>query len=210
MNLEKKYFEIKEYVTKLLQDGLSKNLFFHSINHTMQDVLIYCEILAKNEKVDDDEMYLLLIAALFHDTGYIFQYDKNEFIGQQIAEKNMKLFGFDSKEIERVKQIIAVTEVDFSLGYPVQNPDKNDILQKIICDADLLNIGREDFFDQTENLIKEMQARGKSFNRNKWWDTQYKFLINHNYFTSSARRLLNIGKQRNLCKLVQIIDSSYR
>ncbi|MEA1971990.1 MAG: HD domain-containing protein [Candidatus Cloacimonadota bacterium] len=203
MNIEKKYFELKIIVEHLLEDGLSDNLFYHKISHTMKDVLSCATYLAKQEKLNEHDTYLLLIAVLFHDTGYVFQYSKNESIGQQIASEYLKLYNFSQKDIERVKNIIHATIVDFKKGYPIQNPDKEDILQKIMCDADLVNIGHKDFFEQTENLIMEMEANGKQIDKKSWWSSQYKFLINHKYFTISAKKKLFIQKQKNLSKIIQ-------
>ncbi len=88
---------------------------------------------------------LLLTAAILHDTDYIEQYDKNEPIGARIAGKLLPKYGYFKEEIETVKDLILTTQMP-------QKPQNH--LQHIICDADLGNLGREDFFDKGEALRK--------------------------------------------------------
>lgn len=205
MNIENKYRELKEIVEKMLKNGLPQNLFFHNINHTMKDVLPFAEKLAELENIDNENKYILMIAVLFHDTGYIFRYDDNEVIGMQIAEKYLKEYDFPQDKIEHIKRIISATKVNFIKGYPEQSPS-DDILERIMCDADLVNIGRNDFIEQSLRLIDEMEAMGKSIDTKKWWESQHKFLMNHCYFTKSAQEMLKDGKTKNISALYEYID----
>ena len=76
--------------------------------------------------------------------------------------------------------------------------DENDILQKIICDADLDSLGRDDFFVVCDNLRRELGDYGIKKSLRKWYEDEIVFLENHNYFTKAARLLKNDVKLRNL------------
>jgi HD superfamily phosphodiesterase len=64
------------FVTDLLQNKLSENIRFHTLEHT-QEVVAACERMADFFHIPDDEKQALLIAAWFHDTGYTGGYAKD-------------------------------------------------------------------------------------------------------------------------------------
>jgi HD superfamily phosphodiesterase len=87
--------------------------------------------LALNEGLDEEMQEIIQLAALFHDTGFVKQYDKNEPIGAQIAEKWLKEQNYPEDKIDIIKQIILATE----LNSPTLNK-----LEEIIKDADMDNL----------------------------------------------------------------------
>ena len=79
-------------------------------------------------------------------------------------------------------------------------------LQKIMCDADLDHLGRDDFFEKGDLLRKEWQIfRKKMYNDEQWYKLQLKFLEEHEYFTISAKKLRNRGKLKNIEHLKKLI-----
>ena len=65
-----------------------------------------------------------------------------------------------------------------------QNP-KN-LLEEILCDADLDYLGREDFFKIGNHLFEELKSY-KIVNTEREWDLlQIRFLEQHQYFTKTA------------------------
>jgi len=73
----------------------------------------------------------LLIAALFHDTGFTVQYTNNERIGMQIARKYLENIQYEESRIQKIERLIFAT-VLFS--------EAHDILEGIIQDSDLDNL----------------------------------------------------------------------
>jgi len=61
----------------MLKKGLSKDLIYHSLDHTL-DVLKAVERLALLEGVTDEALFLLKTAAIFHDAGFIEKYENDE------------------------------------------------------------------------------------------------------------------------------------
>ena len=60
----------EDFVSNLLKDKLSNLYSYHNFNHTLTVVNAVKE-LCKKEKVEGDEKEMLLVAAWFHDTGYV-------------------------------------------------------------------------------------------------------------------------------------------
>lgn len=192
----KQYEKAKEYVLERLKKELPNNLFYHGIAHTL-DVLDTVAQIAKNEKIDDKQALTLLnTAALYHDSGYIIQYEGNEPIGCDIAKTTLPTFGYDDTAIESICEMIMATVIP-------QNP--KDKLGMILCDADLDYLGRDDFDPISEKLRHELAAHGTSFQDEKWLRFEIVFLEEHEYFTASERALRDPLKQKHLENLKSML-----
>ena len=66
--------------------------------------------------------------------------------------------------------------------------DPQNIMEEIICDADLDYLGRPDFFTIAQKLYLEMKAKGKVNTEKEWDQIQVGFLKSHKYFTSSSQQ----------------------
>lgn len=177
----------EKYIFGYLQKNLPSTLYYHNIDHT-KDVLQNAIALAKKEGINGDELILLKTAALFHDSGFTVRKMNNEIIGCSIAEKTLKDFGYSTEQIEIVCGMIMATKIPQTC---------NNHLQEIICDADLDYLGREDFWELSEKLYKELNEE-KKLNKIAWYWIQVSFLRKHSYFTNTARKLRNDLKQKHL------------
>jgi predicted metal-dependent HD superfamily phosphohydrolase len=181
------YYAAEKEIFHFLEQQLSKKLFYHSLNHTM-DVVKATERLALKEGVCDESLLILKAAALLHDAGFIEQYDKNEFIGVRFAAEILPKHGFTDQHIEQVQQLIRVTSF----------PHKpSNLLEEIICDADLDYLGRDDFHEIADNLRLELRRFEKIGSDRKWDEMQLDFLSKHRYFTQTAIDTRLTKKVRN-------------
>ncbi|MEP7144226.1 MAG: HD domain-containing protein [Ferruginibacter sp.] len=170
---------IRNHVVIMLNGGLSSALTYHNVNHTL-DVTLQCLAIAGEEGITDKQILLeLQIAALYHDTGFMFTYLKHEERSCKIARQQLPGFGIDKKVIENICDLIMATKVP-------QEPGNNH--QKIICDADLDYLGREDFFETGHKLRLELIAHKLISGENDWEDRQLNFLQTHRYFTKTSRQ----------------------
>jgi predicted metal-dependent HD superfamily phosphohydrolase len=136
-----------DYVNQLLIP--LENHYYHQYSHALE-VMDRAMYLAEKEGLTDDEIEMIGIASLFHDTGFVIQYDNNEPIGAKIAQNYLKSMLYDKDKIKQIEDMILATDPDYS------NP--TNIYEKIIMDSDLDNFGREDFFDKMEKIHKEREA----------------------------------------------------
>ena len=138
-------------------------------------------------------MEILLLAAWFHDTGLIYTYTGHE-------EKSIEIFnGFinqnrlPAEKIERVANLIRATKIP-------RNP--TDLLEKIICDADLSHIGQKGFQKRVKLLRQEWENMlGKKFSDIEWMNSNIDFLTNNKFNTNYAKQVFEEQKQKNLEKL---------
>jgi hypothetical protein len=78
-----------------------------------------------------------------------------------------------------------------------------DILERIICDADLDYLGRDDFFAIGDTLRREFIRYGVVPSDEAWEALQMKFLTNHAYHTASSQVLREPAKQSHIRKLAE-------
>lgn len=190
-----KFKIIQEDILDQLQRNLPSNLYYHNLKHTI-NVLYIVEEFAREEGVDEEEMLCLKCAALFHDAGFMVSYDNNEEIGAKMAAQTMQKYKFSETQIETVKRLIMATKMP---------PKPKDQLEKIMCDADLDYIGRPDFIPISQNLFRELFERGKINTIEQWNKMQYKFILNHNYYTATARKNRDAGKELVLKELKEMV-----
>jgi HD superfamily phosphodiesterase len=181
----------KHYIIQRLIHELPSKLYYHGLHHTF-DVYDAAKQLAKAEHVTGDDYVLLKTAVLFHDAGFIEQYKKNEPIGVKIAAEALPQFGYTEEQIKTIAGIIMTTNME-------QPPQT--LLQKIIRDADLDYLGRNDF-EVLANLLKnELNAFGYQYTAEEWDALQIPFLEKHHYYTATAINKNEVTKQLNIATI---------
>jgi predicted metal-dependent HD superfamily phosphohydrolase len=187
---------LRSHVERRLRTELPPTLRYHGPHHTLDDVVPAVERLCRGEGVVGEDRRLVLAAALFHDMGFVESYHGNEPIGARIAAQTLPDFGFDRPQIERVADIIMATEMREVEGIFRQVP-KDDPLKRILCDADLDNLGREDFLSVSDSLRQELSEQGKDYTEVGWLTHQVLFLSQQEWFTATQRSDRQKGKDRN-------------
>ena len=74
-----------------------------------------------------------------------------------------------------------------------------------MCDADLDNFGREDFFIKTELLRLELAKQNIEISPRNWYKNTLKLLEGHNYFTDSAKKLRKKGKEKHIQEIKELL-----
>lgn len=183
------------YVNQLLIS--LENHYYHQYDHAL-DVMQRAVYLSKKEWLNDEEIEIISLAALFHDTGFIIQYDKNEPIGAKIAQNYLKMMMYDDKKIKLIEEIILATDPDYK--------EPKNIYEKIIKDADLDNLWRQDFWDKTNNLNKELEAIKKiKLKDPNWKHWVIEFLAEHKYYTKTQQYERNHSKEENKKRLEEMV-----
>lgn len=183
--------KVKTVVLKRLA-GLSPDLTYHCLEHTL-DVVKQSERIAGDENVDKArDLFLLKVAALYHDTGFLKTYAAHEMKSCEIFLADADNFDLSTEEKSVIINLIMATQIP-------QLPTT--LLEKIICDADLDYLGRDDFFSIGDNLRKEFLRYNIVKNDEQWEQMQLKFLQNHQYHTESSQQLREPYKLLNYAKL---------
>lgn len=173
-------------------DGLDPHLTYHSKAHTL-DVIEQCEHIARREGIKGHDILVLKMAALFHDTGFLRTYLNHEAMGCKIFLEITAGMKFSEEDKQKVQELIMATKLPQA---PVTH------LQRIICDADLDYLGRNDFYPVADNLRKEFLHYKIVPDNEAWERMQLNFLSNHHYHTKSSQEVREPLKQRHYAALL--------
>lgn len=186
----------RHYALTRLENELDPILFYHSLFHTRDDVVPAVRRLASMEGIEGESMLLLLTAAYYHDLGFVEQRVEHEEAGIRIAHQVLPDLGYSPDQLEIIGGMIRATRIP-------QSP--RNLLEAIMADADLDNLGREDFMDRSQALRDELAATGMIFNDRDWYTNQIRFMESHVYFTESARTLRDTRKRQNLHTVMSLL-----
>lgn len=186
----------REYIIERLRKELDTKFFYHRFEHTL-DVTEAAMRLANMEKLDNHSTILLQTAALYHDSGILKVYKGHEIASAELVLEVLPLFDYKEDEIKIVIEIILATQLP-------QTP-KN-ILEQIICDADLDYLGRDDFYVNAMNLYREWTTHGVQMSLKEWYVLQVEFMQNHQYFTASSIMLRQERKMLHLAQLKELVN----
>lgn len=192
----RQFADLQELILDKLERELPEYLFYHNYKHTI-DVVNQAELIGYGEKVTDEEILLLKTAGLLHDAGHIISYQNHEYYGCQIAQEILPQYNYTPDQIQRINQLIMATELP---------PRPHNLLERIMCDADLDYLGRIDFIPVSNTLYDELKAQNKMGSLNDWNKIQVKFLTSHYYFTETANKLREVNKEKQIERLKSIIE----
>ncbi len=198
-----KYYEIDDiaepihhkagaYVSRLLTKHLPAGLLFHNLNHTLNVVRGVRDI-AHHLQLAGEPLEILLLSAWFHDTGYVNVYKGHEQESRKIAKAFLEEEGYPPANTEQVLSCIAATEMPHR---------PQDLIQEILCDADLYHLSLWDYPFLQQQLREEYgRMLNREFTNQEWMEENLSFLKNHRYFTTYAREVLQKRKLLNIQKL---------
>jgi len=190
------YRAAEDHILHRLRTELSERLLYHGVEHTL-DVLQAAEALCASEGVFGRNLILVKTAALFHDAGFLCdRHDGHEYQGCLIAQHTLPHFGYSSADIEAICGMIMATRIP-------QTP--TNLLEQILCDADLDYLGRTDFYRIGRNLYEELTAYGLLHGEEAWNRLQVSFLTHHRYHTRTNIALREPVKQHYLEELRQLV-----
>ncbi len=183
-----------QYVTELFAEHPAPSLYYHNLAHTQAVVNAAEEIIAA-QALPEEERAAVVVAAWFHDVGYLTQAKEHETAGARQAQSFLEQQSAPAEFIQRVKDLIYATVCP-------QNPEG--ALQKIICDADMAHLAKDDYPAQAEALRHEMSAQtGEKIKKQQWAKDNLQFFKQHTYFTEHARAQWAPLKQKNYQALVK-------
>lgn len=195
MTSKKVLTEIEDRAIEIIREKIPEGYYYHNDEHTL-DVIGAAERIGSGEQVSEEDLNLLKIAAAYHDTGYVISRVNHEEQSCAIARKELLDRGIESKDIERICELILATKV------PHHPKNK---LEEILCDADLDYLGRDDYFKISTVVFKEFRFTGVINSEAEWMELQVKFLESHKYFTTTSIKSRKSKKEENLRRIKESV-----
>lgn len=184
----------EQYVVNLFSEKIGKDFSFHSFNHT-REVVLHTELIAGNYELTEEDHTALVLAAWFHDTGYSSGLNKvHEEESQKIATSFLREHRATQSLIDKVNGCIIATRMP-------QSP--TNLIEQIICDADLFHLGTKGFKEKNKLLRQEINTLEENkIGKKEWLNLNIEFLDRHRYFTDYAREMLEPVKRTHLQELI--------
>ena len=184
--------KVKEFIGRTFREKGSTDAHYHNFTHTAE-VAKVAEEIAGAMGITDNDKEALLIAAWFHDIGHTEKCEGHEDIGIAMARKFLQENNYPSDGIEKVVSLIDATRMP-------RNP-KN-VLEEIICDADLHHLGTDKFDVKGELFKNELEALSCCKIPEKEWITNnLKFFKQHKFYTDYAKQRFETQKNINYFKI---------
>jgi predicted metal-dependent HD superfamily phosphohydrolase len=184
--------KIKKHVEELFRDKYDTRSTYHSFEHT-REVAQAAEKIGKESDLSPEELEVVIIAAWFHDTGYLFSKEKHEAASVKAAEEFLRANGYPDNNLARVSACIMATEM---------NHMPENLMEEVLHDADFINLANPDSLSKSELLRQEAINYGEQEpGEEEWLTAELKFLLNHRYYTDYAQHKLESKKSDNIKKI---------
>nr|WP_294795801.1 Pycsar system effector family protein [uncultured Mucilaginibacter sp.] len=194
MNFQQLLHEIKQYVTSYFATHADPALIYHDIGHTRR-VVQYAGNIANHYQLNDEDYFIVMAAAWFHDTGFLIDKTRHEENGARLAAEYLNHLGLSDTIIEHVKGCILATKMpQRAVG----------LLQQIVCDADLYHLGTKQFEANSKLLMREIEAEGNiKIDKKVQLVENIKMLSSHVYYTDFVKQELKDQLEQNLQTLLR-------
>ena len=177
----------------ILDKKMPSHMCYHDTQHT-KDVVCASYEIAKALNLPDEQIETIILGAWLHDTGYHNgNSDLHEDESINIARTFLAKENVDPERIEAVVGVIEATRIP-------QKP--TNIMEEVICDADLYHLASDKYFEKSEQLKKEIsRTKGMTLDDVEWFAMNVAFFEQHDYFTSYGKEVLQPKKALNLKKV---------
>src|SRR4030095_16287412 len=95
------YDQAYSFLIEKLEQELSPDYTYHNAHHT-RSVIQATQQLCEYEKLDEHQTEVLATAALFHDAGFLKNYQNHEEVSCEVAKEYLPQFGYNNKHIYAV------------------------------------------------------------------------------------------------------------
>jgi predicted metal-dependent HD superfamily phosphohydrolase len=189
--------ESRAYVKKLLSSKLEEWVAYHDYRHTAETFRA-CREIGSASGLGKTDLEIALLAALFHDAGYTETVKGHEERSAAIAARFLRARGYPAKSIRAVRGCIIATTMP-------QRP--RNLVESVVCDADMIFVGTMEFFRKNDLLRKEIEGREEIVVEPKsWLRHSLEFLQGQSYHTNYCRTRLSAGLKKNIRTLRRRID----
>jgi len=188
----------EQFVFTLFKDKLSPAYTYHNFSHTLKVVAAAKEIIA-SDKLSENEITSLLLAAYFHDTGYTNGCEAHEEKSVEIFHEFAFAEKIDDETIRLTEELIRATEF-------IKEPTTH--LHAIIRDADTSHFGEKNYM-QTSELLRDEWATvsNQTFTDAEWLAGNRKMLTQkHRYQTDYAKLNWQKRKDKNIILIQEKIN----
>jgi predicted metal-dependent HD superfamily phosphohydrolase len=172
---------------------------YHTVDHA-KAVAEAAEEIGVACGLNKEDLEVVILAAWFHDTGYVEKIDGHEERSVKLATSFLDGKGYPQGRIARVAGCIRATRMP-------QNP--RNLMEQVLCDADIAHLAGRDFLESTERVRYEIEHRmERKLTEIEWLTMNTDFAAGHRYHTDCARSKYAQGQAANLKALRERLNQA--
>jgi predicted metal-dependent HD superfamily phosphohydrolase len=185
---------VEAHVMEHFRRHVDEEYVFHDFQHTY-GVVEAADKIAEYYNLTPTDRQIVLLATWFHDLGYSEGWQGHEARSAQYAADFLRQHELEPGIIDQVKGCIQATRLP-------QNPQN--LLEEIVCDADLSHLGNSYYWDRCGRVRQEFAlTRGMIMSDQEWIDFELDFMLKHNYHTEAAYELFGEEKEKHIRQLLK-------
>ena len=166
------------HVEALLKAAKPEWVRYHNFEHA-KAVAKASKTIGAACRLSAEELEGVILAAWFHDAGYVKAIEGHEEKSVEIATSFLRENGYPQEKIARVAGCIRATKMP-------QNPKT--LMEQVLCDADISHLASKDFLEVSELIRLEIEHRmGRKLAEAEWLTMNTIFVAGHQYHTDYAR-----------------------
>lgn len=171
--------DVEKHIAQIFHKYQRQDLLYHNFEHT-QNVAFRCQIAANELGLSIKDSTTLLVAAWFHDVGYLFTLEQHEAKSIELAQEYLKTNNYTQYYINSISRCIACTEIGV---------EPTTQLSALLKDIDV-SYGLCNNFLEQGNLLREEWRRTKklTFTDMNWRTIQLNFLNNLRWHTAYGQQ----------------------
>ncbi len=186
--------EAESFVTDIFKHYCNSSFVFHNLEHT-RNVVARCREIADFYDLPEKEIEIVVLAAWFHDTGYLFtKPQEHEKKSVEIAREFLKDRLLEQEAANLVTDCILATK------FPTQ---PHTLLEAIICDADTFHFGTDTFNISNSKVCNEFKQRNILDDDEEFFVKTVGLMRIHQFHTTFGKRFLATKKEANIIDLIK-------
>jgi HD superfamily phosphodiesterase len=195
----------EEFVNDHFKKNIHSEYTFHSLAHTQRTVknaLKFC----KANSLSKTDQEIVILAAWLHDSGISDSYEQHEVKSIEIAKHFLESQNYPAERIEKVTACIFSTK-------PERRSEN--LLEKILHDANYIHIGKKSYFKRNKELYKEYKnILNETLSNKDWLQTNIKFISENDFETEyvqdnfANQRLINLSTLQEALERLKSMDTN--
>lgn len=180
-----------DYVVNLLKNELSEGFQYHNLDYTLETTRVVQELAGQYE-LEGEEIENLMLAALFHPTGYIKDPKNPKRESINYLKEYLSKESVDQGRVEKISTLIESTREGF---------EPSNLEEELLHDAILSEIGRRRFFWRSELMrIEKRLIFNEQYEQDEWEKEKQDFLIRNDFLSVAGRNIFGRRRSKNIQK----------
>lgn len=181
--------EAAAFVYNTYKEKLPESILFHTYQHTV-DVTAAAEKIVGKSTLDERSQVLVMLAAWFHDTGYVESYEDHAEASVRIAAAFLEPRSLSDEDTEEVAAMIR---------YVHSGEEPRTQEEAVLHDANYSFAGDKLFFDRSSRLRMEWERTlGCIFTDREWAERQLAYLTSIRFYTQYGKKKYERRRHKNL------------